>query len=611
MKIKLHIEFSLLLITLIHTPAFTQEDSILVNFKFISDTAHTVSIAGSFNNWTPNNFDLSNISGMWTKSIKLKPGYYYYKLVVDGNWIPDPDNSDKINDGGESYNSIIKVGEPPTPKRQKNLDPFPKDQLPQPILSDDPRLVELYYSAWEMAWNKIKKGSTESGFTKEFMDEGFNEMIYQWDTSFMMFFGFYGKNVFPVMQSLDNFYNHQEPDGYIQRVYNEVTGEKAAVPTSDDPMVNPPIFSWIELEYYKSTGDNSRLRRVLPILVKYFNWIDKNCKTSLGKGLYYTSHLGSGMDNTPRFNIEKAGWIDFSSQQAFSAKSIFEIALIINEKDIASEFQNKYFEIKNLVNKLCWSNEKKFYFDLTRNDTLCNTYHIGAYWTLISDIANENQTDDLINILTDTLHFWRKNLIPTLSYSDQYYNSSGHYWRGSVWAPTNYMVIKGLQQKGHKNLADSIAQNHLNTVAEVYYNFTLNKNNIAYEERYDDGYKTIWECYSPEYYKPATRWDNTFYSRQDFVGWSGLGPIALLIENILGFKVVGFENKIVWNIHRTDFHGIKNLLLKDQKVSLLFYEDEKIEIKSQKPFTLKVFWKNKELNFNISKQDEIFILNKY
>jgi hypothetical protein len=74
-------------------------------------------------------------------------------------------------------------------------------------------------------------------------------------------------------------------------------------------------------------------------------------------------------------------------------------------------------------------------------------------------------------------------------------------------------------------------------------------------------YRTIWECYAPDAQSPATRWDNTYYSRQDFVGWSGLGPIALLIEDILGFQVLGREGKIIWTATRTDRHGISNLQL--------------------------------------------------
>lgn len=77
-------------------------------------------------------------------------------------------------------------------------------------------------------------------------------------------------------------------------------------------------------------------------------------------------------------------------------------------------------------------------------------------------------------------------------------------------------------------------------------------------ERKDD-YKTIWECYSAEAASPCTRWDDTYHGRQDFVGWSGLGPIALLIEQVLGFEIRGAENRVVWNLTRTDRHGVERM----------------------------------------------------
>ena len=47
----------------------------------------------------------------------------------------------------------------------------------------------------------------------------------------------------------------------------------------------------------------------------------------------------------------------------------------------------------------------------------------------------------------------------------------------------------------------------------------------------------------------------------DFVGWAGLGPIALLIENIIGIQANVPEREIVWYVNRTDRHGIQNLWL--------------------------------------------------
>lgn len=573
------------------TPLSADTVDIKINYK--DNTARSVAIAGSFNNWNPTAYNFRKLPGKWEINLHLPSGYYYYKLIVNNRWITDPANPLKVNDGGDGFNSILKVGNPPSPKRIMRSAAFHQEMLPRPYLKKDPEFVDLYYAAWKMAWQKISHGVPGSGLEASFMDEGFNEMIYQWDTCFMTLFGVYGIDIFPVMASLDNFYKKQREDGYIQRVYNQETGLPSNEPTADEPMVNPPLFAWIELKYYKLTGDDTRLERVLPALIKYYNWIDNNCRTE-GKQLYYTSPLGSGMDNTPRFNVNKAGWIDFSAQQTLAAKCIMEIADIIGEETISQDLSSKYQKNVTSINNLCWNNNKQFYFDLTESDTLSNTVHIGAYWTLLSHTADSSRAVSLVKYLYDKKHFNRPHMVPTLSFSDKYFDRKGHYWHGSVWAPTNYMVIKGLEEYGYYTLADSIALNHLKNIADIYFRFKPDENKIAYEERYQDSYKTIWECYSSELKSPATRWDNTFYSRQDFVGWSGLGPISLLIENILGINVNGAENTITWRIHRDDEHGISNLKLKDQKIELMFMPGKRpvVKVNSDKPFKLKINYKD-------------------
>ncbi len=54
--------------------------------------AKVVTVAGSFNDWNPDNFIMVKKDGKWTFPIYLKPGKYTYKFRVDGKWIIDPGN---------------------------------------------------------------------------------------------------------------------------------------------------------------------------------------------------------------------------------------------------------------------------------------------------------------------------------------------------------------------------------------------------------------------------------------------------------------------------------------------------------------------------------------
>jgi len=603
----------ILILSLVYVCHTSATDGLVKHlFLYHSTTAKTVSVAGSFNNWSADaNPLLSDGKGEWKAEVNLPANYYLYKIVVDGVWIPDPENSWKINDGGAGFNSIVKVGNPPKPQRKSNPERFPKEELPEPVLENDPQLVELYYATWQMAWNKIQHGTPENGFAPSYMDEGFNELIYQWDMCFITSYAIYGRNVFPVMPSLDNFYGKQRSDGYIQRVYWETTGKPASEPTREEPMINPPLFAWVEWRYYQISGDTSRIRSVLPILTKYYEWIEKNCSTEKSRGLFYNTGLGSGMDNIPRRNVGTAAYIDLSAQQALAALCIANLSQVAGDEHTRTAFLKKHAELRTKINSVLWNDTTHFYYDLTEDGSLSRTMHIGAFWTLLAEAIPEERLPLMIAHLMNPDEFKRQHLLPTLAANQPEYDPRGHYWLGGVWAPTNYMTIKGMMAQKQFALADSIAFNHLRNISSIYYNFKPDSGKISFEERYADSYHTIWEAYAPDALEPATRWDNTLYTRQDFAGWTGLAPIALLIENVLGFDICGNDNLIRWTIKRSDRHGIKKIQLRDQSVSLLFDPNNgkpTVRVTCEKPFRLTILYLGNEVNYTVTQRELILPL---
>jgi len=82
-----------------------------VVFVTLYPRAHSVQIAGDFNNWQPQQHVMEKVgdSGVWQTKMKLNPGRYRYRLVVDGQWQQDPYNeSTELNPFG-GFNSVIEV----------------------------------------------------------------------------------------------------------------------------------------------------------------------------------------------------------------------------------------------------------------------------------------------------------------------------------------------------------------------------------------------------------------------------------------------------------------------------------------------------------------------
>lgn len=79
---------------------------------FLKDdnNASRVILSGSFNNWDENDIIMErNDKGYWTYRLPLPAGKHYYKFIIDGTWILDPENPVKEYDGKGNVNSVYMV----------------------------------------------------------------------------------------------------------------------------------------------------------------------------------------------------------------------------------------------------------------------------------------------------------------------------------------------------------------------------------------------------------------------------------------------------------------------------------------------------------------------
>lgn len=65
-------------------------DGVLFTVK--APDAVSVQLAGDFNDWTPHGSEMEQVGGVWRKTLRLAPGRYRYRYVVDGFWHRDPHN---------------------------------------------------------------------------------------------------------------------------------------------------------------------------------------------------------------------------------------------------------------------------------------------------------------------------------------------------------------------------------------------------------------------------------------------------------------------------------------------------------------------------------------
>lgn len=81
-----------------------------MRFTYVNPQAKEVSLAGSFNGWSPASHRMIQEGKSWTVEVPLQPGRYTYAFVVDGGgWQPDPDASLWEDSGFGARSSVLIV----------------------------------------------------------------------------------------------------------------------------------------------------------------------------------------------------------------------------------------------------------------------------------------------------------------------------------------------------------------------------------------------------------------------------------------------------------------------------------------------------------------------
>ncbi|MBQ4580062.1 MAG: hypothetical protein IJA83_05315 [Clostridia bacterium] len=221
--------------------------------------------------------------------------------------------------------------------------------------------------------------------------------------------------------------------------------------------------------------------------------------------------------------------------------------------------------------------EDAFYYDEWRSGKLNGVKSVAAYWALLAEVVPQERLERFIAHLDNEKEFKRPNRVPTLSADHPLYSGDGGYWRGAVWAPTNYMILRGLEAHGRDKLAHEIAQACMEHVTKVF-----------------NDTDTLWENYAPEFVSPGMQ--NGRLVGKNFVGWSGLFPISVLYEYIMGIKSDPVHAKLRWDVRLTEAHGIVDYPFGDTPITLRCEErasqeeEPVITVESPVPVEVEICW---------------------
>ena len=445
-----------------------------------------------------------------------------------------------------------------------------KHDFPQ-IHFYDQDFVDIYNKTWSWVssfWINPANGEQSNDGLFIYPENG-KMILNQFESIFSSFFLVYSNRNFDACNNLDYFYARQEDNGAIRNRY-DVTTNEPVLDKKNPQGLDLPLFAWAEFNLYHKSANKRRIKDVMPALIKYMDWIDKNFKKD--NGLYAVPAVASGMMNSPR--KDSVYPVDFNACMAINASYMSALGDILNDKDLSFQYRKMYFSIKTRINSLMWDPKTNFYYDLNKAQERIKTKTIAAYWTMLAEIPNADKADALVDHLNNPKSFGTEHPFPTLSADDPNFSEDGNGWCGSVFPAFNFMVIKGLEKYGKYELARECAIRHL------YYVLDGLMPNESSKQAGD-----LWEAYLPNKEGKAVMKGKPGFPRKRYLLTAGLSTIALMIENIIGLSISLPRKTVDWIIPNLEIMGIEKLSLKRNLITILSNKSDRgwgIQMESEK-----------------------------
>lgn len=455
-----------------------------------------------------------------------------------------------------------------------------KDLVPS-VHFYDQDFVDMYDRSWVWIDELWRQGTKENNFPGGYLSYPSQTTFNQFYSCMAALFLVYSNQVYSPFPLLDFFYQKQEESGAIRGEYSVEDGNAVVDPLNPEGIF-PPLFAFVEYSFYHKIGNKKRLKEIVPILEKHFSWIQA---TSLREnGLYSVPVEACMTGNLPRDRVYYP--VDFNAELAVNALYMSAIGDILNDKELSFRYKRIYFSLKTRINSLMWDPDTEFYYDLDIKETRVGYKHIGAYWTMLAEIPNDERAARMIEYLKDSEKFGTENPFPALSVDSPDYSEASDGYCGGVIPFYTYMVIKGLERYKEFVFARECAIRHMYFILDTLH---------------PDGDKMgdVWEAYLPakEGYPLCDKLPG--FPRKRFMPMIGLVTITLMIENIIGLDISLPRKTVNWTMPSLEAMGIEGLSLKRNLITILSNKNARgweIRLESEKLyyFTIEILDEQKK-----------------
>jgi len=262
----------------------------------------------------------------------------------------------------------------------------------------------------------------------------------------------------------------------------------AAYDNKSRDRTEPIVGAFTCLEIYKKYPEKWFCERVFPSLLRWNRWVEEHRMTKEGylcwgsdpfepvNDAYFElqdvdnlqgAAFESGMDNSPMYDdmvfdpvthrMQLAD-VGFMGLYILDCRCMAELAKIVGQEELIPEFDARCTIVEQALMTM-W--DEDFGLFLNKNlvtGELSRRISPTNFYALHAESVTETQKRRMMDEhFYNPEEFWGDHIIPTIARNDPAFPEHG-YWRGRVWAPTNYLAYIAMKAAGLQKECDDLAR---------------------------------------------------------------------------------------------------------------------------------------------------------
>ncbi len=336
--------------------------------------------------------------------------------------------------------------------------------LPGPRLDADRKLKPTLAKAWGVLKvnSYAPEGRIETRWTTP--DRWPHRDMWLWDSAFHAL-GLMHLDVALAKDALRAVWGFQDASGFLPHQMS---------PTSASQITQPPVLAWAAWQVFEADEfrDRAFLEQAFDVSRKHVLWLFHNRRldgpvppekpVEHGDPLFvWKDGNESGADNAPRFDggADFAA-VDFSAYMVRECRTLQLMAQRLKFGELAKTWGLRADRCAEAARKHLWDPERKFFFDRKGpGGEWIDVWSVSGLLPIWAGIADTEQTEALVGHLTNPEKFWTAMPVPSVARDDPAFKKD--MWRGPTWINMNYLLIRGLQERGRDRDAEALRRRTL------------------------------------------------------------------------------------------------------------------------------------------------------